>query len=64
MSAWEPISSSRSGALSMPKLKLVRGVSVNFLFSPTLFTLLDRAFPFGPSLTERADCGVVKLKGE
>ena len=37
----------------MPKLKLVRGVSVNFLFSPTLFTLLDRAFPIR-ALADRA----------
>ena len=50
----------RSGARSAPILKLVLGV--NILFCPTL-ALLDRAFPFGPSLSERAVGGVENAKG-
>ena len=53
-------STNRSGARSAPILKLVRGVSV--LFCPTL-ALLDRAFPLGPSLNERAVGGVENAKG-
>jgi hypothetical protein len=52
--------SSGSAARSAPILKLVLGV--NILFCPTL-ALLDRAFPFGPSLNERAVGGVEKAKG-
>ena len=53
-------SAARSGARSAPILKLVLGV--NILFCPTL-ALLDRAFPFGPSLNERAVGGVENAKG-
>lgn len=56
---------SRSMGLSMPKLKLARGV--NNRFCPT-FAFADRVFPFDPPSPDRAECGggggVAKAKGE
>lgn len=57
----EPASSSRGRGLSMPVLKLARGVSV--LFCPTL-ALADRAFPSGPSLIVVRAGGVDNANGE
>jgi Zn-finger nucleic acid-binding protein len=53
----------RSGARSAPMLKLVLVVGVSVLFCPTLAPP-EPVLPFGPSLTERAVCGVEKAKGE
>lgn len=62
VTARDPLPSSGSAIIrSAPTLKLVLGVKV--LFCPTL-ALADRAFPFGPSLNERAVGGVEKANGE
>ena len=61
VTAREPASSARSNGRSVPRLKLARGVRVRFC--PTL-ALTDRAFPYCPSLTERAGGGVASVNGE
>jgi hypothetical protein len=59
---------SRSGSIGRGSVSLSIAISilacgVNALFCPIL-ALLERAFPSGPSLIDRAEGGVESVKGE